>query len=84
MPDIVSALLKYHVLKGTYLTSNFTNISQFIPTMLANSSYVNVTGGQRVEATLNGSVVNFFSGLLQQSTVTIAVSISPTIAISYP
>jgi len=71
-PGAVTALLTYHVLNGTYNSSSFTNSSQFLPTMLTNATYANVTGGQRVEARLNGSSVDIFSGLLQQSTVVTA------------
>jgi hypothetical protein len=74
IPSAVEALLTYHVLNGTYPATAFTNTSQFIPTFLINSSYTNVTGGQRVEAVLNGTNVEIFSGLLQKSTVTTAVS----------
>ncbi|KAE8444639.1 hypothetical protein EG329_014387 [Mollisiaceae sp. DMI_Dod_QoI] len=71
-PSAVGALLMYHVLQGNYSASTFTNASQFLPTLLTNATYANVTGGQRVEASLNGSSVDFFSGLLQESTVTTA------------
>lgn len=43
------ALLQYHVLLDTHPSESFSNISQLIPTLLQNSSYCNVTGGQRVE-----------------------------------
>ncbi|CZR57765.1 related to TGF beta induced protein ig-h3 precursor [Phialocephala subalpina] len=70
--DAVAALLTYHVLQGNYAASAFTNTSQFIPTALNASAYSNVTGGQRVEARLNGSSVDFFTGLLQESQVVTA------------
>jgi uncharacterized surface protein with fasciclin (FAS1) repeats len=82
IPSTVEALLSYHVLNGTYPASAFTNTSQFIPTFLTNSSYANVTGGQRVEAVLNGTNVEIFSGLLQKSTVTTAVSSADRLPIS--
>jgi hypothetical protein len=72
-PGAVAALLTYHVLNGTYKSSAFTNTSQFLPTLLTNETYANVTGGQRVEARLNGSSVEIFSGLLQKSMVVTAV-----------
>jgi len=68
-PSAVAALLTYHVLNGTYPASAFTTTPQFIPSLLTNASYANVTGGQRVEAFLNGSSVDIISGLLQESTV---------------
>jgi uncharacterized surface protein with fasciclin (FAS1) repeats len=81
IPSAVEALLTYHVLNGTYPASAFTNTSQFIPTFLTNSSYANITGGQRVEAVLNGTHVEIFSGLLQKSTVTTAVGFANLIPI---
>lgn len=65
----VAALLSYHVLNGTYFSSQVTNTSAFIPTLLNNATYSNVTGGQRVEALLAHGNVEVFSGLLQNSTV---------------
>ncbi|KAF2473461.1 FAS1 domain-containing protein [Lindgomyces ingoldianus] len=67
---LVSALLQYHVLNGTYPASMITNMSMFIPTLLMNESYSSVTGGQRVEAVMIGNETVFYSGLLQNSTVT--------------
>lgn len=71
-PSLLDALLSYHVLNGTWYTSNFTNLSVFLPTWLSNSSYANVTGGQVVEASLTGGGsgnVTFWSALKQNSTV---------------
>lgn len=59
----------YHVLQGTYPASAITNQSAFIPTALTNTSYTNVTGGQRVEAMTSGQNVEFVSGLLQNVSV---------------
>ena len=69
----IEAVLLYHVLNGTYDSSAIKTTPSFIPTMLNNTAYSNVTGGQRVEAELIGSNVTFFSGLLANSTVTQAV-----------
>ena len=69
----IQALLMYHVLNGTYPASAVSSNASFIPTMLNNMKYSNVTGGQRVEAIKVGQNVTFFSGLLQNSTVTKAV-----------
>ncbi|KAK0114706.1 hypothetical protein ONS95_014191 [Cadophora gregata] len=71
-PGAVAALLTYHVLNGTYPASAFTNTSQFIPSLLTNSSFTNVTGGQVVEARLRGETVSIFSGLLSASNVSVA------------
>ena len=57
------------MLNGTYESSAITNVSSFIPTALMNTTYTNVTGGQRVEAIMKGSSVEFIGGLLQNVTV---------------
>jgi uncharacterized surface protein with fasciclin (FAS1) repeats len=71
---LLTALLQYHVLNGTYLSSAITNQSAFVPTLLTNGLFTNVTGGQVVEAVTTGDNVTFFSGLLSNSTVSTAVS----------
>ncbi|KAF9739969.1 hypothetical protein PMIN06_003485 [Paraphaeosphaeria minitans] len=70
--DLLSALLQYHVLNGTYQASQVTNQSAFIHTLLTNETYTNVTDGQVVEAVQVGNDTVFYSGLLQNSTVTTA------------
>jgi uncharacterized surface protein with fasciclin (FAS1) repeats len=72
-PAAVAALLSYHVLNGTYYSSQIKNISAFIPTLLTNASYANVTGGQRVQALLAHGNVTVISGLELNSTVVQAV-----------
>ncbi|KAL2063947.1 hypothetical protein VTL71DRAFT_4441 [Oculimacula yallundae] len=71
-PGAVAALLTYHVLNGSYPASAFTNTSQFLPTLLSNATYSNVTGGQVVEARLRGETASIFTGLLSDSNVTTA------------
>lgn len=71
----IQALLMYHVLNGTYNSSAIKTMPTFIPTMLSNKAYSNVTGGQRVEAMMMGQNVSFVSGLLTHSNVTQAVSL---------
>jgi uncharacterized surface protein with fasciclin (FAS1) repeats len=75
-PSAVASILQYHVLNGTYYASNITGMDMpaFIPTMLSNSTYANVTGGQRVEAMAMNDTVSFYSGFRAQSNVTKAVS----------
>ena len=71
----IRALLSYHVLQGEIRSSDLSRLPVFAPTMLNNSNYANVTGGQVVEAqTSNGSDVTITSGLKIQSTVVTAVS----------
>jgi len=74
-PGLVRAILTYHVLNGTYPASAIMNMSTFVPTLLTNETYTNVTGGQVVNAVaLNGSV-QFFSGLQANVTVVQPVSL---------
>ncbi|KAI4243544.1 MAG: hypothetical protein LQ352_007000, partial [Teloschistes flavicans] len=68
----IQALLSYHILNGTYPASAVMEMPAFIPTMLHNSAYANVTGGQVVEAVKQGDNVLFYSGLLSNATVTTA------------
>jgi uncharacterized surface protein with fasciclin (FAS1) repeats len=72
-PDIVTALLTYHVLNGVFPSTAFTSVPAFAPTLLKNTSYTNVTGGQRVKGVLTGGNVVLFSGLRSNSTVVTAV-----------
>ncbi|KAG9234229.1 putative Periostin [Amylocarpus encephaloides] len=70
--EAIVALLQYHVLNGTHHAYNFTARPQFIPTMLMNSTYANVTGGQSVEVIRNGTNVTIYSGLVERSRVTMS------------
>ncbi|KAL1618358.1 hypothetical protein SLS54_007335 [Diplodia seriata] len=69
-PGLIQAVLTYHVLNGTYNSSQITEDTQFIPTLLTDPAYANVTGGQRVEVEEEDDNVVFYSGLLQNATVT--------------
>ena len=44
----IKAILSYHVVPGDITTKSLLPTFQYFPTMLTNSSYSNVTGGQRV------------------------------------
>ncbi|KAL8833434.1 MAG: hypothetical protein Q9170_004277 [Blastenia crenularia] len=68
----IQALLSYHVLMGTYPASAVTGMPAFLPTMLNNTAYANVTGGQVVEAVKQGDGVLFYSGPLSNASVTMA------------
>ena len=72
---LVTAVLQYHVLNGTYLSSAITNASTFVPTLLTNPLFTNVTGGQVVKAIKQNGNVTFYSGLLSNSSVSRAVCI---------
>lgn len=71
----IEAVLTYHLLEGSYTVLDFTDEPQFVETQLTNTSYANVTGGQRVEllSSSSGSPV-FVSG--NQSISTIATQVS--------
>jgi uncharacterized surface protein with fasciclin (FAS1) repeats len=47
--DVIEATLFYHLLRGGFPTTSFTDGTQFVATHLTNTTYSNVTGGQRVE-----------------------------------
>jgi uncharacterized surface protein with fasciclin (FAS1) repeats len=72
---LLTGVLQYHVLNGTYPSSAITNSSVFVPTALTNNLFANVTGGQVVKAVSMDGNVTFYSGLLSNSSVTTAVSI---------
>ncbi|KAL9029251.1 MAG: hypothetical protein Q9196_002489 [Gyalolechia fulgens] len=68
----IQALLQYHIINGTYLSNAVTETPVFLPTLLNDTAYTNVTGGQVVEAVRQGENVVFYSGLLSNSSVTTA------------
>ena len=80
--DLVQAVLSYHVLNGTYPSSAVTDKPAFIPTLLTNETYSNVTGGQVVQVVKKDDKVVIFSGLGANSTVTQAVSPSQSFNVS--
>lgn len=67
--DAVQALLVYHALDAEVPASAFTTTPAFVPTLLDNPAYTNVTGGQVVEGKLNGTTIEITSGALQVSKV---------------
>ncbi|KAK0619537.1 FAS1 domain-containing protein [Immersiella caudata] len=74
-PSFLSALLSYHILKGTYYTSNLTsspsNNPLSIQTLLNSTRYSNVTGGQRIISTVSPSSgdINLWSGSVFPATL---------------
>lgn len=74
--DAISALLKYHVLKGTYPASAFKSTPVFVHSLSEDKKFSNVTGGQVVEGVLKGNVVEIISGELAVSKVIKAVRLS--------
>ncbi|KAK5077454.1 hypothetical protein LTR70_010287 [Exophiala xenobiotica] len=70
--SLIQAVLSYHVLDGVYRSTDIYETPSFVPTLLTDELYTNVTGGQVVEAlSVDGSVF-FISGLRENSTVTTA------------
>ncbi|MCJ1359902.1 MAG: hypothetical protein MMC33_009905 [Icmadophila ericetorum] len=68
----IQAILEYHVLNGTVYASEITSTPAFVHSLLSNTSYTNVTGGQVVEAVSSGGNVTIYSGLLSNASVTSA------------
>ena len=69
----VKAILQYHVLSKKLPASEFKTTPTFVPTLLDNNAYTNVTGGQVVEGIVKGTDVKIISGLRAESTVVKAV-----------
>ena len=61
--DQIEALLSYHFLKGVYSQATFRTSPTFIPTLLSNTSYTNVTTGQVVEAIASQDGIEFKSAV---------------------
>ena len=69
LANMVTALLTYHVINGSYSASQLSAGTKFLPTMLSDPAYANVTGGQRVESEPMDGSVGFYSGLFSMSMV---------------
>lgn len=61
--DELGAILTYHILQGIHAELLLSKPPQFIPTLLSNQSYTNITGGQRVEAAVSDDGVVFYSAV---------------------
>jgi hypothetical protein len=66
--------LQYHILQGAYQSGSIPDDLAFIPSVLNNTQYANVSGGQVVGVERDDNNVTLFSGLLQNSSVSQAVS----------
>ena len=71
---LITAVFDYHILNGTHYESDITSKAQFIPTMLMEGQY-SALNDQVVEAIKSDNSTLFYSGLLQNSTVTQAVGL---------
>lgn len=75
--DLVRSVLEYHLLPRRHPVNSFNTTFQFDATWLTNSSFTNVTGGQRVGVVEQaGDVTVLTSGLGSRSTVVKNVSLS--------
>jgi hypothetical protein len=70
---IFEAWVTYHVLQGTHSKNQLQIATHFIPTLLTDADYNNVTGGQRVEAQSAGEQVYLLSGNKSRSNIVQAV-----------
>nr|KAK5435810.1 hypothetical protein LTR18_009812 [Exophiala xenobiotica] len=61
--DAVLALLQYHCVNGTHPSAGFGLQPLFAPTLLTNSSYTNVTGGQVVDITSQDGTPTILTGV---------------------
>jgi uncharacterized surface protein with fasciclin (FAS1) repeats len=72
---LVQALLNYHVLVGVFNSSSISETPVFPATLLNNTAFANVTGGQVVECRVVDDEVLVISGLKNNVSVTEAVSL---------
>jgi uncharacterized surface protein with fasciclin (FAS1) repeats len=72
---LVQALLSYHVLVGVFNSSSISETPVFPATLLNNTAFANVTGGQVVECRVVDDEVLVISGLKNNVSVTQAVSL---------
>jgi uncharacterized surface protein with fasciclin (FAS1) repeats len=70
----IQALLNYHVLVGEFRSENITETPAFPSTLLNDTAYANVTGGQVVEVRVSDGEVVVISGFKNNVSVTEAVS----------
>lgn len=73
-PQLLEAVLTYHVLQARVPASSFKATPAFIPTLLTTRKLTNVTGGQVVEGVVKGGKIEVVSGLRAVSTVVKGVS----------
>ena len=66
---IFEAWATYHILRGTHSKNKLQSATQFIPTLLTDPDYNNITGGQRVEVQSAGEQVYFLSGNKSRSNI---------------
>jgi len=67
---LIQALLNYHVLVGVFNSSSITETPAFPATLLNNTAFANVTGGQVVEVRVEDDEVAAITGFKNNVTVT--------------
>ena len=67
---VLQALLNYHVLVGEFSSENITETPAFPATLLNDTAYANVTGGQVVECRVSDGEVVVISGFKNNVSVT--------------
>ena len=79
-PGFVPALLTYHVLNGTFYSSDLAGAFEpvFAPTLLTDPSFSTVSGGQRVEARSEDGSVVIYTGNQAQAKVQATVKFIPS------
>lgn len=79
--EALLALLQYHIANGTHPSATFGLQPLFVPTLLSNANYTNVTGGQVVELARFNDTPTIVTGVKAESRFVEAVGtcISETI-----
>ncbi len=77
--EAIRALLQYHIANGTHPSATFSLQPIFVPTLLNNPNYTNVTGGQVVEfVSNNNSQATVVTGVRAVSKLVEDVSRAPS------
>jgi uncharacterized surface protein with fasciclin (FAS1) repeats len=71
---ILNAVLSYHIIPGLHTLVEFETGVQFLPTLLTDTNFSNVTGGQRVGVYPTSQGIVLESGIKSRSQSTIPVS----------
>lgn len=80
--EALLALIHYHIANGTHPSATFGLEPLFVPTLLTNPNYTNVTGGQVVEMAKLNNVPALVSGIKAESHIVEAVRISLHLGLS--
>jgi uncharacterized surface protein with fasciclin (FAS1) repeats len=68
---VLRGLLEYHLLQNLHPSLSFDATPQFLPSILTNQSFTNVTGGQVVEVISQNGEVSIFTAVKAQSKITV-------------